>query len=116
MIHEHPDFVGVRFRIDGGDGDQSLFGSYLLLERVSAPWFNDDAAKRRNSWLMQVVGGRHDRLLFTISPRTLGTIEAAIATDGWKSVVVNGLPDRPNCNLSLYPEDAKGGMTFVERI
>ena len=116
MIDPHPDFTGVRFCIDGGDGDQTLFGAYMLLERVTAPWFDSGEAKRPNSWLMRVIGGTHSGLVFALSPRTLGTIDDGIAIDRWKSVVLSGLPKQPRCDDRLYPEDAVGGMTFMERI
>ena len=115
-IEKHPEFVGERFLIDGGDGDQTLFGAPMYLERVKAAWFDGDAFKRSNSWLMRVVSDKHCGLVFAISPRTFGTIGEGIAADGWKSVVVSGLPEQPGCTAQLYPECAAGGMTFMEHL
>ena len=116
VIDAHPDFVDARFRIDGGDGDQTLFGAFMLLERVTAPWFDARATKRPNSWLMRVIGGTHSGLVFALSPRTLGTIDDGIGVEGCKSVVVSGLPKQRGCDARLYPDGAVGGMTFMERI
>jgi hypothetical protein len=110
MVSPHPDYDGTRFVIDGGDGDQWLFGSYMLLERVVAPWFQSGP----NSWLMRVIGGTHTGLVLALSPRTLGSIDQAIATDGSKSVVVRGIEQHAEREDRVYPAGAIGGMTFLD--
>ncbi|MEG3154470.1 hypothetical protein [Sphingomonas sp. RB1R13] len=112
MISPHPSFARTRFAIDGGDGDQQLLGSYMLLERVVAPWFDSNPS----AWLMQVIGGKHNGLVFSLSPRTLGTIDEGVASEGCKSVIVKGLPEQPGCDATLYPQEAIGGMTFIDRV
>lgn len=98
--------------IDGGDGDQRLLGSCMILERVVAPWFDS----KPSAWLMRVIGGEHNGLVFSLSPRTLGTIDEGVASEGCKSVVVKGLPDQPGYDATLYPQAAIGGMTFLDRV
>jgi hypothetical protein len=111
-----PGYEGQRFRIDGGDGDQDLFGAPLLLERVVAPWFDGNLDQLfGDAWLVRVTEGPKAGLLLGLTPRTLGTITDDIR-EGWKSVVVHGI-DYPGYDQEAYgPRSVIGGMAFLERL
>jgi len=92
QVRSEPGYEGQRFRIDGGDGDQGLFGSPLILQRVRAAWFAPKVGDfYGNAWLVQATDGSKDGLLFALTPRTLGEIEEDIGRSGWKSVIVHGI-------------------------
>jgi hypothetical protein len=111
-----PGFENQRFRIDGGDGDQDLFGEILILQRVTASWFRNRIGEfYGEAWLVRVIEGPRAGLLLALTPRTIGKIDDAIASFGWKSVIVHGI-DYPGYDLEAYgPRSIVGGMTFIER-
>jgi hypothetical protein len=111
-----PGFEDQRFRIDGGDGDQDLFGQILILQRVTAPWFGSRIGEfPGEAWLVRVIEGPKTGLLLALTPRTIGEIEDDIAANRWKSVIVHGI-DYPGYNIEAYgPRSIVGGMTFIEK-
>lgn len=112
-----PEFEGQRFRIDGGDGDQDLFGDPLILQRVAAPWFDGRVGDFiGEAWLVRVTEGRKTGLLLALTPRTLGSIDVGIALHGWKSVIVHGI-DYPCYDADVYgARSLIGGMTFIQKL
>ena len=112
-----PGYENEKFRIDGGDGDQKLFGAPLVFQRVTAPWFNGDLGQLSgDAWLVRVVDGPRTGLLLGLTPRTTGNIADDIALQGWKSVIVHGL-DYPGLDATTHgPRTIIGGMAFMERI
>lgn len=115
--HLFPEFEGQRFRIDGGDGDQDLFGDPLILQRVAAPWFDGRVEDFiGEAWLVRVAEGPKTGLLLALTPRTLGSIDDGITSHGWKSVIVHGI-DYPGYDADAYgARSAIGGMTFIQRL
>jgi hypothetical protein len=53
-----PGYETTDFRIDGGDGDQRLFGTPLNLQRVKAHWFTGQLGQLfGEAWLVRVSDG-----------------------------------------------------------
>jgi hypothetical protein len=112
-----PGYGDARFRIDGGDGDQNLFATPLILRKVAAPWFDGQVGQRfGEAWLVQVADGPKAGLVLALTPRTLGEIADDIAAGGWKSVVVHGI-DFPGYEPARRgPRSIVGGMAALERL
>jgi hypothetical protein len=111
------DYENERFCIDGGDGDQDLFGNRLILRRVFAPWFDGTIGQHPGeAWLVEVVEGKKQGLMLGLTPRTLGEISDDIAKQGWKSVVIHGI-DFPGHDPERHGKRSLiGGMTVLERL
>ena len=110
-------YEGQTFRIDGGDGDQVLFGSSLVFRKVTGSWFDGNLGQLfGEGWLVQVTEGSRTGLLLGLSPRTTGEISEGLAEVGFKSVVVHGI-DYPGYDPMRHgPRTLIGGMAFMEPV
>ena len=110
-------YEGQTFRIDGGDGDQVLFGSPLVFRKVTASWFNGNLGQLfGEGWLVEVTEGPRTGLLLGLSPRTIGEIREGLAEDGFKSVVVHGIDYLGYDPVRHGPRTLIGGMAFMEPV
>jgi hypothetical protein len=112
-----PGYEDALFRINGGDGDQTLFSAPLILQRVNAPWFNGYLGQRfGDAWLVRVAEGPRLGLLLGLTSHSLGEIGDDLETWRWKSVVVHGI-DYPGYDpLAHGPRTRIGGMAALERL
>lgn len=117
LIEADAGYEGQTFRIDGGDGDQVLFGSPLVFRKVTASWFDGNLGQLfGEGWLVEVTKGERTGLLLGLSPRTIGEISDGLAEDGFKSVVVHGI-DYPGYDPVRHgPRTLIGGMAFMETL
>ena len=110
-------YEDARFRIDGGDGDQNLFATPLVLRRVAAPWFDGQVGQVfGEAWLVQVSEGPRAGLLLALTPRTVGEIADDVAASGWKGVIVHGIQFPGHDAAKHGALSVVGGMAALERL
>ena len=87
------------------------------MQRVIASWFRARVGgSYGEAWLVRMVKEPKAGLLLALRPRTVGNIDDAIASDGWKGMIVHGI-DYPGYDNDAYgPRSIIGGMTFIEQL
>ena len=87
------------------------------MQRVITPWFQARAGgSYGEAWLVRVFEGPKAGLLLALRPGAFGIIDDAIASDGWKGMIVHGI-DYPGYDNDAYgPRSIIGGMTFIEQL
>jgi hypothetical protein len=78
----------MRFRLIGGDGDQSYFSGKPELEAVTRDWFNADT-----DWgeakLVQVATGQHKGTYVALTSRVVASIDDQLGGYRYASVIFN---------------------------
>jgi hypothetical protein len=107
--------VGDRFRIEGGDGDQTILAASLILRLTEADWFSGSIRDPDygEALLFVVEGGALSGEYIALTSRTTRTLRYQFEMQGWASTVVHRLT-KPGQGPS-FGRDAVG-MAFVERL
>lgn len=103
------------FRIDGGDGDQSIFSEAFLAETCRENWFPGTIIRGR-AWLLKVVSGKNAGRYIAITSKTTTSIEDQLEKSNWISVVVH-LIERTGDKFTLDNDNVRAfGMAAIEKV
>lgn len=105
----------MRFRFDGGDGDQNWFGESFLAEQVKVPWFPPTIADEP-AYLLKVLTGHHRGEFIAITSRVVASLEEQLRVRDFISVVVHIVLD-PGPGFRADGEHLTSiGMAAIEAI
>jgi hypothetical protein len=82
----------MRFRFNGGDGDQGYFSESFLAEKVFEPWF-PSKIERGPAYLLKVITGSHCGEYLAITSRMVASLEDQLEVRDYLSVVVHQVRD-----------------------
>jgi hypothetical protein len=108
--------IGDRFRIEGGDGDQTIVGASLILRLTGAEWFSASIPgypERGEALLFVVNDGALSGEYIALTSRTTRSLRHQFETQGWASTVVHWFTE-PGQGPSFGLKTP--GMAFVERL
>jgi hypothetical protein len=100
--------IGSTWIVDGGDGDQTVFGERLVARRVQEPWFGGELP-RGEAYLLQVEDGRLSGTYLAFTSRQTASLSEQLERGPWVRVVVHTI-NKPG---SDFEADAVG-MAAVE--
>lgn len=79
---------GARFKIAGGDRDQTFFSHRMIARRVDEPWFSG-FLNRGPAYLLKIEDGPFKGQYLAITSRWVASLEEQISSNAWVSAVVH---------------------------
>jgi hypothetical protein len=105
----------MRLLIDGGDGDQSYFGSPMLLESANCAWF-DSNTPRGDALLFRIVEGKNSGTFVALTSRVIADIKQQLEHQHSASVIVSIVKNAGNSFRSTLDNFDAIGMAFADVI
>ena len=110
------DLLGVKFRMDGGDGDRTFFDEPMDLKVVAEPWFSG-LLPRGKAYLLVAQDGKFIGKYFAITSRQVATIPEQLEWGKLVSVVVHEVKNPGSEFRTDSLVDARAfGMAVIERL